>query len=194
MTGRAHVARRAASPAVLAVAMALSPAVHADDSYAPGGYLGASVGRTSFDLEACAGGFACSDSATGLRLFTGAWVGRHYGLEFGYTRFGSVSRNGGDTKAQALTATFLLGAPLHDTFTVYGKAGTAYAFTKVDASPASGARTGSDRGLGWSVGAGAQMDFHPNLALRLDWDLYRIGFAGQSRNVSFLSAGLLYKF
>lgn len=161
-----------------------------DTSY---GYLGASVMRSTFDLGGCAAGYPCGESDTGLKLFAGAWNDRTYGLETSYVNFGKVTRNGGESKAQGVNASFLAGLPLGDRAILFAKVGATFSFTSVRAA-APGVATGNDRGLGFSLGAGAQLDLDRQWALRADWDLYRMGFAGRSESVKVWSIGGVVKF
>jgi OOP family OmpA-OmpF porin len=163
------------------------------EDWTPRGYLGGSVGRAKYSLGDCATGFPCADSDSGFRVFTGAWLGQSVGLEASYVNLGELARNGGTVKAHGFNASVLLGLPVHQRVTLFGKVGMTFGWTDV-APIAPGVRGGSDHGLRWGFGAGAQFDLGPAWAIRVDWDRYRLDFIESIKSVSFLSVGAAYRF
>ena len=182
--------------AVGALVMAASGPCAAQDSSESDmsyGYLGASLAHAAFDGSGCVGGASCGTSANAMRIFAGAWNDRSYGLEMSYVNFGKVARNGGDTRAQGFSASFLAGLPAGDRAIFFAKVGALFSFSSVHATTP-GAATGNDRGPGFSLGAGAQLDLNRQWALRADWDLYRVAFAGRTESVKAWSIGAAFKF
>jgi opacity protein-like surface antigen len=183
--------------AVLGVAASL-PAMAQQDYYrAPWqgdfwGTLGASVGESKFSSD-CADVFPCDRRDTAFRIFSGGRMSNVFGLEAAYTDFGRVSASGGDTKAWAAGFTLLAGVPI-DRFSVFGKLGGHYARTHVSAVPEALVDTGVKTGFAWSYGVGGGYNITKTLQLRVDWDQYKLDFAGGRHSVDTAMAGLAIRF
>jgi len=157
-------------------------------SWIPGtsyGYVGGSIGRTDYDL----GG----DKSTGFKLFTGGRFSRYFGMELGYFNLGEADRIGGNVKAQGANLSLIGIAPITDKFSILGKVGGVYAWTKTS-SAILGVPAGEKDDLGLNYGAGLQYDINKTVGLRADWDRYRINYVGQRANDDLYSLGLVYKF
>ena len=161
--------------------------------YTSYGYVGASVGRTNYDLGGCVALFSCDDEATGFKLYTGGRFSRYFGLELGYVNLGNADRNGGEIKAQGANLSLVGNIPLGDSFNIFGKVGGIYAWTKtstiVPRVPA-----GKEDGLGLSYGVGMQYDINRTFAVRADWDRYRLKYVGQREDADLYSVGVVFKF
>ncbi len=161
--------------------------------YTTEGYIGGNIGRSDYSLGSCAPGISCDDKSVGFKVFTGGRFSPLFGVELGYFDLGKVDRNGGDVEAQGANLSLLGSVPIGDIFSLFGKVGGNYAWTKTS-STVSGIRTGRRKDLGLSYGAGLQFDFTPILAVRADWDRYHLNYAGQREKSDLYSVGLLFKF
>ena len=158
------------------------------------GYVGLGAGRTETDLGNCAPGFSCDDKGVGFKVFTGGKFSRLLGLELGYVHMGKAQANGGDEKAQGVNLSLVANLPLGDVFNIYAKGGGIYGWTKTTADPTSGARTGKERGLNPSYGAGVQFDLTPTFALAADWDHYRFDYAHGRDDATMYSLNAIFKY
>jgi len=157
------------------------------------GYTGASVGWSNYDRN-CVPGFGCDEDAVGFKVLVGGNFREVIGLELAYVNLGRADFGGGKTEAQGANLNLTLGVPIAQYGRVFGKVGTIYSWTKVSGT-APGFATGREDGFGWSYGAGATLNLSTNWALRIDWDRYRMDFAGsQTDDVDLVSAGFQYRF
>jgi hypothetical protein len=70
-----------------------------------------------------------------------------------------------------------------------------YDFSDVSANPASGIASGSESGWGVNYGIGAEYMFSTNVSAVLQYDEYRLKFAGQGRDkIATTSLGIRYNF
>ena len=135
--------------ALIATATALtgvSSAYAAD----PGAYAGVGLvgSRDKFNVPGATGGDDSSTKGTG-KLFAGYNIDKTWGVEAGYTDFGSASRDftvGGvpghiGSDAHSLYVAGKGSWPVNDQFSVYGKLGAARNHNSVDA-------TGAAAGMG----------------------------------------------
>jgi OmpA-OmpF porin, OOP family len=107
---------------------------------------------------------------------------------------GEVDRNGGDVRAQGANLSLVGSIPLADNFSILGKVGGIYGWTRTR-TVVPGVPGGGEDGLGLSYGAGLQYDINRKIGLRADWDRYRLKFAGGNKDDADLySVGLIYKF
>lgn len=157
------------------------------------GYVGLSLGQATYDLN-CVGGFSCDDTdEIAGKLYTGGKINRMLGLELAYVYLGKADANGGSTEAQLANLSLVGNIPIGERFNVYGKVGTFYGWTDVDAT-APGAASGEENDFGWSYGLGVQYDIARNWAVTGDWDHYRVDFTDRADDVQMWSVGVLYKF
>ena len=158
------------------------------------GYLGLSLGRSSYNLSCPTTSLTCDDSDTAVRLYGGAMMGNHWGVEIGYLDLGRIAREGGKTRAQGLNLSLVGKAPLVSALGVFGRLGTTYGRTETTASSAAIA-AGTEKGFGLSYGAGLSYDFTPRLSATLEWDSNDFRFAGGGRDpVRSTSLGLQYRY
>ncbi len=156
------------------------------------GYVGGSVGRSYWDVD-CIGTGECDDRGVGFKLQAGGSFNEVIGLELGYVHLGHAKTAGGERKAQGATFVATLGVPIADRFRIFAKGGGIYSWTSVTGG-APGYATGDDRGVDWTWGAGATANLTQNWQLRVDWDRYRMDFAGGRDDVDLLSVGVQYRF
>ncbi len=156
-------------------------------------YVGVAAGESKFRTD-CSSFFECDKKDTGWRAFLGGQFNPIVGAELGYNDYGTVHASGGDTKAWSGTIALTLGAPIGDRFRVFAKGGGAYSHTDVSASPSTLFDTGHKTGWGPTYGVGAAFGITQQVGIRVDWDRTRMDFAGGTRDVDLLSAGLQYHF
>ena len=156
-------------------------------------YIGASAGQSKF-RGACSSLFDCDRKDSAAKVYVGSNMNNLFGVELGYTDFGRMRTFGGDTEAKAANLSVTAGVPLGDRFSVFAKGGVAYGETDVSASSLAFVSTGRKRDWGTTWGAGATFNITPSVAARLDWDRYKLEFAGGDRDVDLLSAGLQLRF
>ena len=157
------------------------------------GYVGGSVGESKF-RNACSSLFDCDRKDTAWKAYAGGNFSQILGIELGYTDFGTMRAFGGDTEAKATSVSLTAGVPIGDRFAIFAKGGGAYGRTDVSASPSSFVSTGKRSSWGSTWGVGASFAFANNLQARVDWDRYKLDFAGGDRDVDLLSAGLQLRF
>jgi len=160
------------------------------------GYLGVSGGETKFRTECSRLAiFECDRKDTGWKVYAGGKMNEILGLEVGYTDFGRIRTNGGDTNAWAVPISLTAGVPIGERFAAFGKVGGVYARTdvSVDLNDTFSA-SGDKNGWGWTYGAGATFSVTPRVQIRADWDRYKLDFVGGKRDVDMLSAGVQFRF
>jgi opacity protein-like surface antigen len=181
-----------------ALALAASPAFAQsifDPAPGPGprNYVGVSGGQSKFRAD-CSSLFSCDTKDTGWKVYGGTGVNDILGVELGYTDFGRIRVNGGNTEAWAGTLSLTAGIPIGDRFKVFAKGGGLYGRTDVDASPSTLFNTGHKDGWGYTYGVGAALGITRTVQVRVDWDRHNMDFAGGSRDVDMLSAGVQLRF
>ena len=189
-----------AGPAMWTPAMAQtstgssSPATASSGGMRSHGYLGLSLGRSSYHSSCPTTSLKCDDTDTAVRLYGGAMMADHWGVEIGYLDLGRIAREGGKTPAQGLNLSLVGKAPLVSSLGVFGRLGTTYGRTETTASSTAIA-AGTEKGFGLSYGAGLSYDFTPRLSATLEWDSNDFRFAGGGRDpVRSTSLGLQYRY
>ena len=179
------------------------------------GYVGASVGqshyRTDFssalhlEIAPPEGGagdrivrrraaFGCDRKDTAFKVYGGGRIYDMIGFELGYTDFGKIQASGGDTEAWAGGLSLVAALPIGDRFAVFAKGGGVYGKTDVRASAESLVQTGHKTGWGTTYGVGAALGVTRTVQVRVDWDRYNLDFAGGSRDIDMVSAGVQMRF
>lgn len=164
--------------------------------YSPGsGYIGLNIGQSDYSLGNGLGGFDSDKHKTAYNIYTGSFFHPNFGMEVGYTHFGTINRAGGETKAEGANLSLIGRAPMSPQFNLLGKFGTTYGWTDVSAAPASGIASGTERGFGVSYGLGAEFLFNPQISAVLQYDEHRLKFITTGRDrVSATTVGLRYRF
>jgi OOP family OmpA-OmpF porin len=160
------------------------------------GYVGVNGGETKFRTECnrTITQFECDRKDTGFKVYAGGKLSEVLGLEAGYTDFGKIRASGGETDAWAIPLSLTAGVPIGTRFNAFGKVGGLYGRTDVRASVDSLTETGHKSGWGWTYGAGASFAVTPAIAIRADWDRYKLDFANGRKDVDMLSAGVQFGF
>lgn len=163
---------------------------------APGNsYVGLNAGRSDYKLGNGIGVFNHDQGDTAYSINAGSFMNNNFGFEVGYTDFGTVSRAGGNTKANGINLSLIGRLPLGQSFNLLGKLGTTYGRTDVSSAVGSGVTPGSENGFGWSYGVGAEFTFHPQWSAVLEYDEHNLKYAGGSDDkVGIATLGVRYRF
>ena len=212
--------KRALGVAAVAVFGAVgSPCAIAQDS-TTGPYIGANVGTTraqfnndSINSTLANQGFTVNsrtedNSSNGYKLFGGYQLNRNFAVEGGYFDLGRfnyalnttpLGTFSGDTRVRGLNLDLVGMLPLSDRFTIFGRAGAAYAqsranFTRTGALPLNFSST-SRNDTNLKVGIGMQYAITEALAVRAELERYRVSDPVRNRgNIDMASIGLVYRF
>ena len=164
--------------------------------YAPGSaYVGLNAGRSNYDAPTGTGGFASDRHGNAYSIYGGSYMTNNLGWELGYNDFGSISRAGGSTKANALSLSLVGKLPLSPSFNLLGRVGASYVRTDVSAAAGSGITAGGENKFGLSYGLGAEYAFNPQLSAVLQYDEYNAHYAGSgNEKIGTTSLGLRFRF
>jgi OOP family OmpA-OmpF porin len=148
-------------------------------------YIGGSLGRSDFK--------APSETDTAWRLFGGYQINRNFAAEIGYHNLGEVNFAQGDRNAQVWELVGVGAWPVATALSVYGKLGGYYGTSELKSSVVP---SGDDTNGGLTYGFGAQYDFMPQTAVRLEWQRYdQVGGSRTGEtDIDVLNVGLLYRF
>jgi OOP family OmpA-OmpF porin len=145
------------------------------------------------EYNGCAGG-NCGDNDTAWRIFAGGKFNDTIGFEASYFDLGRTSGGGGSVEADGINLSALFGFPVGASSSIHAKLGTSYGQTRTTANLA-GAANGTERSWGLSYGLGGSLGLSQNVQLRLDWDRYRMEFAGgRDDDVDALTVGVQWRF
>ncbi|RRS05201.1 porin family protein [Aquabacterium soli] len=162
--------------------------------YTSSGYIGVSGGKP--DLKtACAAGLSCDDPDSAWSVYLGGQFNPYLGLQLGYLQLQDADRNGGDTKVRGVNISLTGALPLGSNFSLNGRVGGTYGWTKTTVGAAVTAPSGNEEGFGVAYGVGASWDFDRHWSVTVDWDRHRLKFAGdEKKNTDIASVGLRYRF
>ena len=143
-------------------------------------YAGASLGTQQYPDTV--NGISADGSATSGKIYAGYQVNPNFAIEAGIAELGSISNDSGQINAhsQFLDAVGLL--PLDDKWTLLGRVGVAH--VRVNTSQ------GDDDGDGLKVGLGVQYALTPTMAIRGEWERYRLNAFGDNPNAGQYTVGL----
>lgn len=158
-----------------------------------GGYAGVSLGRPSYRLDCGIG--ACDQPSLSGHAYVGGMFSPHFGAEVGVLGLGDAERGGGDTRAEGLNFSLVGRAQVAAGFGLFGRIGTTWGRTRVDAAPGAGIATGRASGWGPAYGLGVDWAFSNQWSAVLDWQRHRFDFAGDDNSwIRATSIGLKYRF
>jgi OOP family OmpA-OmpF porin len=170
-----------------------------------GFYVGTGIGHSEArDFCAQLGG-ACDAKDMTWNIFAGYQLNRHFAIEAGYSDFGDATTSGliggrpvavtATTKAVELVGLGLL--PFGERFALYGKLGF-FRYDSDGSSTGAVVTSASDKGTELTFGVGAEYNFNPNFATRVEWQRYRgvgSGIAGSDNaDISVVRIGGRYTF
>jgi hypothetical protein len=135
-------------------------------------YIGLSAGTSDLSRPITAFGlFGGSQQGTAYSVAVGNYfTNQNFGVELGYTDFGSVNHTGSTTKVDGINLSLIGRMPLSSSFNLLGKVGTTYGRTDVTANSGSGVVGGSERGFDWSYGMGGELVLSPQWSALLQYD------------------------
>ncbi len=160
-------------------------------------YIGLSAGTSDLSRPITAFGlFAGDQQGTSYNIAVGNYfTNQNYGVEIGYTDFGSVNRAGSSTKVDGINLSLIGRMPLSSSFNLLGKVGTTYGRTDVSANPGSSVVGGSERGFGWSYGLGGEIVLSPQWSALLQYSEHFVKYpASSDERVSNTTLGVRYHY
>lgn len=179
----------------------LGSLAHAQSSdgpmYTTPGYADFSVGSSDFSKPSNGIGIFSNDQrATAYSISMGNYVFTpNWGMEVGYTDFGSVNRAGGRTTADGINIHLIGRMPLNPSWNLLGKLGTTYGRTDVTSSPSSGVSAGNKLDFGLSYGIGLEAMASAEWSWVLQYEEHTMNFPGGSADrISNAKVGLRYRY
>jgi OOP family OmpA-OmpF porin len=145
----------------------------------------------------------------GYKLFGGRKFNKYFAVEGGYFNLGKFGFTAnttptgtftGEAKFQGLNLDAVGILPITQKISAFGRAGLTYTetkdtFSRTGAVPPLANPNPKEKEGGYKYGLGAQYDFTPKLALRGEWERYRVNDAvGNKGDIDMLLVGLIYTF
>lgn len=176
--------------------LSFAPAVLAEES---GFNVGFDYGRTEAK-KYCDHITNCSDSDKGPKIEIGYDFNKNWGVELGYTSFGTIFDSNEDSlslsqKSNAVTLSVLGTVPINEWFGIYGRAGYARYDTN-NTGEVNGVAVKDETGNTPFWGAGVKFNINEQFALRLEYQNYSdlSDQPGRSDDVQGLFGGVTYRF
>ena len=207
---------------LMGLAAATSPVSAADDSNEPRWYGGGSIGQSRAKIHDAritsqlrGQGLTTTsidhdDRDVGFKIFGGRKFNRNFAVEAGYFNLGKVGFTAhttppgtlmGSAKFQGANVDAVGILPITDKFSAFGRMGLTYMQTKDSFSGTGFAATSfsnaspKHNGANVKFGLGVQYDFTPSLAMRGEWERYRVNDAvGNKGDIDMLLVGVVYTF
>jgi OOP family OmpA-OmpF porin len=153
-------------------------------AHAEGLYVGASLATPHFGDNI--DGLSIGNSGVSGKLFGGYQLSRNFALEAGVADLGRISDDGGSIKAHGeyLDAVGLL--PLNESWSLLGSVGVAH--VNIDTS------NGDDNGAALKLGLGAEYALNKSVALRGEYEAYRVDAFNSHSNIGQYSLGVRVSF
>jgi OmpA-OmpF porin, OOP family len=145
-----------------------------------GPYVGGSLAKPSWADPV--NGIDGSSSGTGLKVYGGWAFTPNFALEAGAANLGSQSVGANDAKARGYFLDGVGTLPLNADWSVLGRIGLADMKTVTT--------LGSDRGTALKTGLGVQYQLNKSVALRGEWERYRLSAFGEHPNADQVSFGV----
>ena len=166
---------------------------HADDYYVKG-----SIGQSHYKDF---GSGTPDESTNGGSIGLGYVIDKNWDAEIGYTHFGKLAKSFGNSHETISTNT-IYGAgigklPITEAFSVFGKAGLAFNYSKFSASDGISSLELSKTNSSLLLGAGLSYQFTKELAATLDYTYYGTGKVHDNATdfkLDQFSLGLKYNF
>lgn len=203
-----------------AVGLAVLGATVAQQSMAqdaPGWYIGGNVGRAStkkFDNNDIIGvppatvtGTSSDDRDTAYKLYGGYQFHRNLAIEGGYFDLGRYNYGystatgafNGDTRYQGLNLDLVGTLPVWDRLSVIGRVGAAYTRARSSVNTTGGlpdmGGSQTERRWGPKVGLGLEYAITPALAVRGEWERYRVRDAVRGKgDIDTATIGVVWRF
>lgn len=176
--------------------LSFAPAVLAEDN---GFSVGIDYGRTEAK-KYCDHITNCSDSDKGPKVEIGYDFNKNWGVELGYTSFGTIFDSDEDSlsisqKSNAITLSVLGTVPINEWVGIYGRLGYARYDTN-NTGEIDGVPVKDETGNTPFWGAGVKFNLNEQFALRLEYQNYSdlSDQPGRSDDVQGLFGGVTYRF
>jgi OOP family OmpA-OmpF porin len=139
---------------------------------------------------------ACDDKDSGWKIFGGYRFNRHFAVEATYIDFGSLTatavRAGATVNASGDATGFGVAAvgilPIHERFSVFGKAGILSTDLKATATGPGGTFSSTSGETELHYGLGAMFNITRNWGIRAEWE------RAEDSEVELISIGVQYRF
>lgn len=168
----------------IAIAAALL-AASAVPAMAEGLYVGGSIAKPDWRGDNI-NGVSGDSSGTGLKVYGGYQFNPNFALEGSAFRLGKLSGNGGDAKADGVALDAVGMLPFATDWTALAKLGVASVKTRAGGD--------SDRSTIPKFGLGVQYNLSKTMAIRGEWERYRLDAFDQKSNTDQYSIGLNVSF
>jgi OmpA-OmpF porin, OOP family len=167
-------------------------------------FVGLGIGRSNLEDHAervslVDPGSRLDGEDTAWKLFAGYHITRRFGVEAAYVRLGKaryegttfgIPVTGGAVEVWGINVAALGIFPVSERLTLLGKAGLFLSETEISETADGAPFSDSFRSWHPSVGIGAAYRLRPNLALRAEWEYFKL----DPRNADLFSLGLQYSF
>lgn len=135
-------------------------------------YVSLNFGEASYEID-CAAGLSCDEKDKAHKFALGWQFNRHLAAEAAYTDLGQADLSGPGFGAYLHASAYELSAvgtfPLHGIFSALGRLGIAYGKSKFGRD-----LSGEETSTALTFGAGLQLDFTKNVAVRLQWQRFDV--------------------
>ena len=149
-----------------------------------GPYVGGSLAKPSWSDSV--NGIDGSSGGTGLKVYGGWAFSPNFAVEAGAAQLGHQSSALGEAKARGYFLDGVGTLPLSADWSLLGRIGVADMKTVTT--------LGSDRGTALKTGLGVQYQLAKNVALRGEWERYRLSAFGDHPNADQYSFGVKFGF
>jgi OmpA-OmpF porin, OOP family len=160
-------------------------------------YISVNIGQSDFSRVSNGTGlFSTDKNTTDYSINAGGYFyNSNFGMELGYTDFGSTNRAGGRTKADGINLSLIGRMPVSARFNILGKVGTLYGRTDVSSAAGSGITASNETGFDWTYGLGLEYAFNPMWSGVLQYDENYLKFSNSGRDrITALSLGIRHSF
>jgi opacity protein-like surface antigen len=181
------------------IAAALAALIFSTAAFAQGAepaqrhlYVGAGGGQAQW-RPGCSGGVPdCDDTNVSVHVFAGYQWNSYLAGEVAFTNYGKALGTNFEVKGRGWEASALASWPVFGSVSVLGRLGIYRGVLKGGGSIANT----SEENYGPTYGFGAQMDFTPKIAARLEWQAYP-GAGGSTipdSDIKIISVSALWRF
>jgi OOP family OmpA-OmpF porin len=140
---------------------------------AEGLYAGGELGSPGYQDNV--NGVSGSGSGLSGKVYGGYQLNPNVAVEAGAMDLGHVDEAAGKVKGQGLFVDVVGSVPIAQDWSVLGRVGAARANLETS--------NGDDHGAGLDYGAGLQYQLNPNVALRGEWENYRVSVFDEHPNI-----------
>ncbi len=166
---------------------AMTTTARADEAVGP--YAGASIGRAHDRSDSPVAPTDRND--TNYKLYGGYGFTPNFGVELGYADLGHFGTANGSLRANAIFADAVGTFPLASQWSAIGRVGVFDGRLKNDDNMNGNSK---DTGANLKVGAGLQYDLSKGVALRGEWEHYKLNTSAGKPDIDTYSIGVNYRF